>query len=133
MRDSRNSKIAKNTLALYFRLIFTMVVSLYTSRIVLQTLGVEDYGIYSVIGGVVAMFAILNGSLTAASQRFLTFEMGKQDSDVPKIFSATVTIHLLLAIAILIIAEFSGVWFINNRMNIPNNIRFNLSEQNISY
>jgi len=120
MSHSKNSRIAKNTLALYFRLIFTMVVSLYTSRVVLQRLGVEDYGLYSVVGGVVAMFAILNGSLTAASQRYLTFEMGKKkDGDVPKVFSATVTIHVILAIIILIIAEIGGMWFLNNKMNIP--------------
>ena len=74
-----NKRIAKNTLFLYFRMLLTMVVGLYTSRVILQTLGVEDYGIYNVVGGVVAMFTILSGSLSAAISRFITFELGRND------------------------------------------------------
>lgn len=74
---SNTSRIAKNTLLLYFRMLLTMGVSLYTSRVILNALGIEDYGIYNVVGGVVAMFSILSGSLSAAISRFITFELGK--------------------------------------------------------
>ena len=76
MPQDNNKRIAKNTLLLYFRMLLTMVVSLYTSRVVLGALGVEDYGIYNVVGGVVAMFSMLSGSLSAAISRFITFELG---------------------------------------------------------
>ena len=74
---SNTSRIAKNTLLLYFRMLLTMGVSLYTSRVILNALGIEDYGIYNVVGGVVAMFSILSGSLSASISRFITFELGK--------------------------------------------------------
>lgn len=74
---ANNKRIAKNTLMLYFRMLFSMLVSLYTSRVVLQVLGVEDYGIYNVVGGVVAMMGVLNGTMAVASQRYLTFELGR--------------------------------------------------------
>lgn len=97
----------------------TMGVSLYTSRIVLNILGVTDYGIYSVVGGVVAMFAMLNGSLAAASQRFITFELGKTSNKrLKEIFSTSVTIHNLIALVVLMLAETIGVWFLNTHMNI---------------
>lgn len=75
--QSNSKRIAKNTIMLYVRMLLSIVVSLYTSRVVLQTLGVEDYGIYGVVGGVVAMFSFLNGAMSGATSRFLTFEMGK--------------------------------------------------------
>lgn len=114
-----NRRIAKNTLLLYFRMLLTMVVSLYTSRVVLDTLGVEDYGIYNVVGGVVAMFSVISGSLSAAISRFLTYELGKGDKDALKnIFSSAVTIQLALGLIILILAEVLGIWFLNEKMNI---------------
>lgn len=114
-----NKRIAQNTLMLYFRMLFTMAVSLYTSRVVLNTLGVEDFGIYNVVGGVVAMLALLNGSLSGASQRFITFEIGKNDKGkLAKVFTSIVTIHLLLAIIVVMVAETAGLWFLNSRMNI---------------
>ena len=79
--SSNNKRIAKNTLLLYFRMLLIMAVSLYTSRVVLQTLGVEDYGIYNVVGTFVAMFTVLSGSLSAAISRFITFELGRNDVD----------------------------------------------------
>lgn len=121
--NSANSKrIAKNTLLLYVRMLFLMLISLYTSRVILNALGVEDYGIYNVVGGVVTMFSMLSGSLSAAISRFLTFELGKGDSKKLKnVFSSSVTIQAGLAIIIIIIAETLGLWFLNEKMVIPEN------------
>lgn len=85
-QQENTKRIAKNTLMLYVRMLFGMLVSLYTSRVVLQALGVEDYGIYNVVGGVVAMFSLLSGSLSAAVSRFLTFELGRKDLERLKRF-----------------------------------------------
>lgn len=118
--SENNKRIAKNTLLLYFRMLLTMAVSLYTSRVVLSTLGVEDYGIYNVVGGVVTMFSVISGSLSAAISRFITFELGKGNKkSLEKIFSSAVTIQLALGLIILILAESIGVWFLNSKMNIP--------------
>lgn len=121
MDNSENSKrIAKNTLLLYFRMLLIMAVTLYTSRVVLATLGVEDFGIYNVIGGVVAMFSVISGSLSAAISRFITYELGKGDKERLKvIFSSSIVIQVCLALLICILAEIGGVWFLNNKMNIP--------------
>lgn len=105
---------------LYFRMLFTMAVSLFTSRVVLNTLGVEDYGIYNVVGGVVSMFSIISGSLSAAISRFITVELAKGDPDkLRKTFSASVTIQLLLSLIIIVLIESVGVWFLNAEMVIP--------------
>ncbi|WP_338336097.1 lipopolysaccharide biosynthesis protein [Marseilla massiliensis] len=121
MNTSENNKrIAKNTLLLYFRMLLTMIVSLYTSRVVLNTLGIEDYGIYNVVGGVVAMFSVISGSLSAAITRFITFELGTGNKEsLNKVFSSSVTIQIGLALIIVILAETVGVWFLNAKMNIP--------------
>lgn len=118
--SDNNKRIAKNTLLLYFRMLFMMVVSLYTSRVILNALGVEDFGIYNVVGGVVAMFTVISGSLSAAISRFITYELGKGDqSKLNKIFSASVTIQLLLSLIIVVLIESVGVWFLNAKMTIP--------------
>ena len=118
--SENNKRIAKNTLLLYVRMLFMMAVSLYTSRVVLNALGVEDFGIYNVIGGVVAMFSILSGSLSAAITRFITYELGTENQEnLKKIFSTAVTIQISLAILIILLAEVTGVWFLNVKMNIP--------------
>lgn len=115
-----NKRIARNTLLLYFRMLLIMAVSLYTSRVVLATLGIEDFGIYNVIGGVVAMFAIISSTLSAAVSRFITVELGRNDFEqLKKVFSASVTIHIFLAIIIFFIAEIGGIWFIHNKLVIP--------------
>lgn len=115
-----NKRIAKNTLLLYVRMLLMMVVSLYTSRVVLHTLGVEDFGIYNVVGGVVAMFSVISGSLSAAISRFITYELGKGDKNkLSRIFSSSVTIQLGLGLIIFIFAEAIGVWFLNTKMTIP--------------
>ena len=117
---ANNKRIAKNTLMLYIRMLLIMAVNLYTSRVVLNALGVEDFGIYNVVGGVVAMFSVLSGSLSAAITRFITYELGKGNEErLNKIFSSSVTIQIGLAFIIIILAEAVGVWFLNNKMNIP--------------
>lgn len=116
---SNNKRLAKNTLLLYLRMILIIIVGLYTSRIVLQTLGVDDYGIYNVVGGIVAMLAFLNSAMTAASQRFISFELGTGNlSKLKQVFCTSVTIHIAIAGIILIIAETIGLWFLNTHMNI---------------
>lgn len=118
--SENNKRIAKNTLLLYCRMLFMMVVSLYTSRVVLNALGVEDFGIYNVVGGVVAMFSMLSGSLSAAITRFITYELGTGNKEnLKKIFSSSVTIQIGLALLIVLLAEAIGVWFLNAKMNIP--------------
>lgn len=118
--SENNKRIARNTLLLYFRMLFMMAVSLYTSRIVLNALGVEDFGLYNVVGGVVAMFSLLSGSLSTAISRFITYELGKgQQGNLNKIFSSAVTIQLILAGIIILFAELIGVWFLNTQMTIP--------------
>lgn len=118
--SANNKRIAKNTLLLYFRMLFLMAVSLYTSRVVLNALGVEDFGIYNVVGGVVAMFSMLSGSLSSAITRFITYELGTGNREnLKKIFSSAVTIQTGLAVLFILIAEAAGVWFLNVKMNIP--------------
>ena len=121
MDHSENTKrIAKNTLMLYVRMLFSMLVSLYTSRVVLNTLGVEDYGIYNVVGGFVAMFSLVSSSLSASVSRFLTFELGRGDMErLKETFSTSLMIHLVLAGIVFILAESVGIWFLNTRMTIP--------------
>ena len=113
-------RIAKNTLMLYVRMLFSMLVSLYTSRVVLNTLGVEDYGIYNVVGGFVAMFSLVSNSLSASVSRFLTFELGRGDMKrLKETFSTSLLIHLVLAGIVFVLAETLGIWFLNTQMTIP--------------
>jgi O-antigen/teichoic acid export membrane protein len=118
--QENNKRIARNTLFLYFRMLLTMGVSLYTSRVVLATLGIDDFGIYNVVGGIVAMFGFLNSTLASGTQRFLTFQLGKNDFDgLKKTFAAALNIHILLSIIILVLAETIGLWFLKTKINIP--------------
>ena len=113
-------RIAKNTMLLYGRMLFLMLISLYTSRVILNALGVEDYGIYNVVGGVVTMFSVLSGSLNAAIQRFITFELGTGNlNQLKKVFSSSVTIQIGIALLMIVIAETVGLWFVNYKMVIP--------------
>ena len=117
---SNNKRIAKNTIMLYIRMFISMLVGLYTSRVVLATLGVEDYGIYGVVGGVVGMMGFLNASMSGATSRFLTFELGKGDKErLAKTFSSALIVHIGIAIVVLIFAETVGLWFLCNKLNIP--------------
>lgn len=118
--DSNSKRIAKNTFVLYIRMLFLMAISLYTSRVVLLALGVDDYGIYNVVGGVVSMFTMISGSLSSAISRFITYELGKGTIGRLKIvFSSSVYIQLLLAVFFIIIAETLGLWFLNAKLVIP--------------
>ena len=118
--SENNKRIAKNAVFLYARMLLSIIVSLYTSRIVLQTLGVEDYGIYGVVGGVVSMFTFLNSAMSGATSRYLTFEMGKgNESRLKETFSTAFIIHIGIAVAIFIIAETVGLWILCNKMVIP--------------
>ena len=117
---SNNQTIAKNTLFLYFRMMFTMIVTLYTSRVILQVLGVDDYGIYQAVGGIVGFLSFINGALSTGTSRFLTFELGTGDLEkLRRTFSTTLTIHIALAILIVLLAETAGIWFLYNEMVIP--------------
>lgn len=120
---SENTKrIAKNTMMLYIRMLFGMLVSLYTSRVILQTLGVEDYGIYNVVGGVVAMLSFFNSSMATSTQRFLNYEMGVGDhGKLKEVFSNSINAHFIIGIFVVIILETVGLWFVYNKLNIPFN------------
>ena len=119
--NTNNSKrIAKNTIFLYIRMLFSMVVALYTSRVVLNALGVEDYGLYGVVGGIVVFFNVISGSLNAAISRFITFELGKEEQErLNKVFCTAVNIQLLMSVLFVVLAEIVGVWFLNNHLNVP--------------
>lgn len=122
MSDSSNKIIAKNTIILYFRMIVTMMISLYTSRVVLQVLGVEEFGIYHTVGGLVGMFAFVNGAMATGSSRFLTAELGRGDFDRLKLtFSTILTVHFCLAVLFAIVLETVGMWFLYHKLIIPEN------------
>ena len=115
----RGTKIARNTLMLYVRMLVLMLVGLYTSRVVLGALGEDDFGVYNVVGGVVSMFTIISGALNSAVSRFITFEMGKgSDAQLNKVYSTAVTIQLILAAVVVLLAEPLGLWFIDKKMTI---------------
>ena len=105
---------------LYFRMLITMVVGLFTSRVVLQALGVEDYGIYNVVGGVVALFSFINGGMISATQRYITFELGRgNEQQLSKVFSTSIQIHALISLIVLILSETVGLWFLYEKLVIP--------------
>lgn len=117
---SNNKRIAKNTIFLYIRMLLVMGVTLYTSRIILQALGFEDFGLYNVVGGIVTMFTFLNGSLAAATSRFITFELGRKNYErLNKIFNTALTVHIFIALIIVLLAETIGLWFFYEKMTIP--------------
>lgn len=116
---SDNKRVAKNTLFLYFRMILIMLVTLYTSRVVLAEFGIKDYGIYNVVGGIVMMFSFLNNCMSSATQRFMTFELGRGNMDrLKKVFATSLNIHITISVIIAILAETIGLWFVNNKLVI---------------
>lgn len=118
--SAANRRIAKNTLLLYIRMLVTMLVGLFTSRVILNTLGVEDYGICNVVGGFVSMFAILTNSMSRSISRYLTYELGVENSDrLPKVFATSVNIQIAFSVIVCLFVETVGVWFLNHRMIIP--------------
>lgn len=115
-----NKRIAKNTLLLYVRLFFSMIISLYTSRIVLHVLGIDDFGIYNVVGGVVMLLGFFNHSMLTATQRFLNYEMGKENQQrLSDIFSTSFTGHCLIALIVLVLSETAGLWMVYHSLVIP--------------
>jgi len=115
-----NNKIAKNTIFLYFRMMVTMFVALYTSRVVLRVLGEDDFGLYAVVGGVTSMFLFLQGVLSSASSRFLTFELGTGSFEkLQKTFCTLVNTHIIIAVIIVLLSETIGLWFVCNKLVIP--------------
>lgn len=114
--------IAKNTIFLYLRMFFTMIISLYASRLVLQVLGIEDFGIYNLVGGVVVLFSFLNAAMSSTTQRYINMALSsKIIEDVRKVFSVSVNVHLIISIIIIILAETVGLWFLNYKLVIPDN------------
>jgi len=117
---SNTTRIVKNTLMLYFRQLVSMLVSLYAVRIVLEILGVEDFGIYNVVGGVVVLFAFLNNAMTTATQRFLNFALGQNDTEqVRDVYSVSLVIHALIALLVIVLAQTVGLWLFRTWLNIP--------------
>ena len=120
-----NQKIAKNTLFIYFRMFVTMTVSLYTSRVVLRTLGVEDYGLYNVIGGIIAIFGFIKGAMTNTTYRFITVSLANDDLTKQKeIFNLASFIHLVIALLIFIAGETIGLWYLNIKLVVPDGRMF---------
>lgn len=119
-RDQNNKRIAKNSLMLYMRMFFMMGISLYTSRVILQVLGVTDYGIYNVVGGVVVSFSFITGTMQTACQRFITFALGKGNMQYLKtVFSITQIVHWALAACLILLSETIGLWLVNTQLVIP--------------
>lgn len=127
-----NSKlIAKNTIILYLRMLITMGINFYSSRVVLEQLGVEGYGVYNLVGGIVALVAFINSAMTSATQRFINYEKGTGNFErLRKVISASLVIHLTIALSIGIIAEILGPWILNEYLNIPETL---LSQANVVY
>ena len=120
MSQVNRKRLLKNTLFLYLRMIFVLLVSLYTVRAILDLLGVEDYGIYNVVGSVVGMFTFLNGTLATSSQRFFSIALAKNDyKELNKVFCLNLTVFGFFVIMLIIIAETVGLWFVNNKLTIP--------------
>ena len=118
--QANNRRIARNTIALYIRMFCTMVISLFTSRIILDSLGISNFGIYNVVGGFVAMFSIFSSSLTNSISRFLTFELGKGDTErLKRVFSTSLNVMFALSVVVLLVGETVGLWFVNSKVNIP--------------
>lgn len=120
MPSADNKRIAKNTIMLYIRMAVTMLVSLYTSRVILEALGFVDFGIYGVVGGIVVVFSSLTNSLSSASSRFITIELARKDNErLPVVFSTSAWIHIAMALLIVIFGEAAGIWFLNTQLDIP--------------
>ena len=116
----KSKRIAKNTVVLYIRMIVVMIVALYTSRVILKALGVEDFGLYNVVGGVVTLFSFLRSSMEKATQRFLNVEMARGSTEsLNKVFCVSLTIHLAIVLIVLILTETVGLWFLNSYIQIP--------------
>lgn len=118
--NQSNSRIAKNTIFMYLRMAFCMLISLYTSRVILETLGVEDYGLYNVVGGIIVMFAFLNNAMSNTTSRYITMYLAKKDNaKLNQLFNMSFLIHVAIALIILFLAESIGLWYLHNKLVIP--------------
>ena len=118
--DNSNKRIARNSSLLYMRMLIIMCVQLYTSRVILTSLGVVDFGLYGVVGGVVVIFSTLVGAFSAATSRFFTVELGRNNYEqLRKVFSTAFALHCVIAIGIMLVCESIGLWFLNTQIDIP--------------
>ena len=123
--SANNKRIAKNTILLYGRMLFLLLIGLYTSRVILAALGVDDFGVYNVVGGIVAMFTMVSGALSAAISRFITYELGTRNIEkLKRVFSTAVSIQLIFSGILIILAETIGLWVLNNKLVIPDSRLF---------
>ena len=123
--DSKNKRLAKNTIYLYIRMLFAVCINLYTSRLVLEYLGVEDYGVYNVVGGIVSLMMFVNTAMSGATSRFITFCLAKNDVlELKATISSAIQVHAIIALFILLIGESAGLWFVNSQLNIPTGSMF---------
>ena len=117
---SNNRRVAKNTIMLYLRMMFIVLVNLYTVRILLEILGAEDYGLYTAVAGVVLLFSFLSSSMAAATQRYFSFALGQNNKSLLlKIFNTNLAIYLLIAMIAFILLESGGLWFVNEKLKVP--------------
>ncbi|MBR3612347.1 MAG: lipopolysaccharide biosynthesis protein [Bacteroidaceae bacterium] len=120
MGNENNKRIIKNSLYLYARMFILLAIGLYTSRIILETLGVNDYGIYNAVGGIVTVFLVIQATLSTSTQRYITYALGKNDREqLNNVFSTSVIVHILFSVILVILAETAGLWFLYNKMIIP--------------
>lgn len=138
--SSDNKRLAKNTIFLYIRMVLVMVISLYTTRVIIRALGIVDYGVYNVVAGFVSLFAVLNNCLTTGTNRFYNFALGKRDVDeLNRVYNASVRIQFIIIVILIVLIETVGLWYINNKMVIPDeriseaNILFQLSTLSIIF
>ena len=117
--SSNTKRIARNTIILYVRMIAVMLITLYTSRLILQALGVDDFGLFNVVGGVVGLLTFFQGTMNKSTQRFLNISMVKGDDALSSIFASSITVHLIIVVAFLVLGETVGLWFLNAKINIP--------------
>lgn len=119
MESNKNKRLAKNTIYLYIRMLFAVCINLYTSRLVLEYLGVEDFGVYNVVGGIVALMMFVNSSMRGATSRFITFSIGKgKIEDLKKTISSSIQIHTVISILVLLVGETFGLWFVNTEESV---------------
>ena len=120
--SSNNKRLMRNTAFLYFRMLFVVIVTLYTTRLILNALGVEDYGIYNVVAGFVSLFSVLNNCLSTGTNRFYNYSLGKNDNDgITKVFNVSIRIQFIILILLIVVLEGVGLWYINTKMVIPDN------------
>lgn len=125
MESNKNKRLAKNTIYLYIRMLFAVCINLYTSRLVLEYLGVEDYGVYNVVGGIVSLMMFVNTAMSGATSRFITFCLAKNDVlELKATISSAIQVHAIIALFILLIGESAGLWFVNSQLNIPTGSMF---------